>query len=63
MKSVDASALPRTIHAIRLARGVGGGEVLKRCLGVSLDGLATLVPVSGADFTVLLLQDREQTVD
>ncbi len=63
MESVDASALPRTIHAITaasgLARGVGGGEVLKGCLGISLDGLATFVPVGGANFTVFLLEDIE----
>ena len=60
MESVDASALPRTIHAIRaasgFARGIGGGEVLKGCLGISLDGLATFMPVGGANFAVFLLQ-------
>lgn len=62
MESVDASALPRTIHAIRgatgLARGTGGGEVLKGCLGISLDSLAALMPVGGANFTVFLLMKQ-----
>lgn len=34
---------------------LGGGEVLQRCLGVGFDGLGTFVPVSGADFAVLVL--------
>lgn len=56
MRSIDTSALPRTVHATALAvRGIAGREVFKRCLGVSLDGLAALLPVGRANFAVLLL--------
>ena len=52
---VDTSALPRTVHAVALSSSISGREVFKRCLGVSLDGLATLLPVGRANFAVLLL--------
>lgn len=58
MELINASALPRTIHAFRsfgFAAAIGSREVLKRSLGISLDGLAALVPVGRADFAVLLL--------
>ena len=55
VRSIDTSALPRTVHAVALSSSISGREVFKRCLGVSLDGLATLLPVGRANFAVLLL--------
>ena len=52
--SVKAGALLAHV-AVRLGRG-GVGEVLQRTLGVGLDRLAALLPVSGADLAVLVLR-------
>lgn len=54
-KSIDALTLVR-VRAIGASIQVGLREVCERLLGISLHGCATLGPVSGADFAVLVLK-------